>query len=846
MARRAAIIAGVVAVGLPVLAYGGLSLLLRDSFLRPRVVAAVEEATGRKLTLAGPIGIKLSLLPTVTLEGVALSNRAGGSRPEMLTARRVEARLALLPLLSSRLALDRVTLIEPDLLLERDGQGQGNWRMASPTPASASAPEASRPSLREGRSAPFSIGTVEVEGGRVTWRDAARGTTEVLDIRHFGFRSGDGTGPIAYDGQLGWRGMDVALGGTAGSLRRLLGVTGEPDAWPLELAVTAPGIRLGVEGSVAQPETMRQWRVRLDASVDQADRLRPFLPSKPVPPFQGLSVQAELADGGPGAPPVPQGLTAQIASGDLSPWLPGLTLGAARLEAPGAGAETRVSAALQFRGLPLQAAVALPPLPVLLSRDPWPFQARLQGQGLAAQAEGSLPGPRLEGATAQFSATASDTAPLLSAFALPAPRLTEARLSARLALPARQLAVEELRLQSREASLNGSLQIQFGGPRPASRWTLAAERADLDAILAPVPRPAPAPAAQAASAAPPVPARPPVPAPAQARRVIPDLPLPLGSLRQLDSEGRFSVGALRFRGVDYRALEGRASLAGGKLAVNPLGISMPGGRILASFSADGAVAPGRFALVARHDGGGLDIRPLLQGFGLPAQGSGLLELDADLSGSGADLRSLAAGLSGHFGLAMANGQIDNRLLDRIGGDLRRLMLPNAPAEGGTALRCLALRLHVKDGIARPQAMLLETGLADVVGSGEIHLGEEKLALRLLPQVRIGGIGLTAPVLVGGSFAAPSYRLDQARVPEAAAGILGELAARQQESGDTLLGQLAQQLAGRPAGSLPDCAQQLAVARGGRSGPVPAAPAQGSASPPKPPNPLDLLRGLFGR
>ncbi|EFH10454.1 AsmA family protein, partial [Teichococcus cervicalis] len=136
---RAALIVLGVAIALPAAGWVGLNLLLRDEVLRPRLIAAVEQATGRALTLSGPVGIKLSLVPTVTLQGVALANAPGGSRPQMLTARRVEAELALLPLLRRRLAFERVTLIEPDLLLELDAEGTPNWRFGPPRPAEAAA-----------------------------------------------------------------------------------------------------------------------------------------------------------------------------------------------------------------------------------------------------------------------------------------------------------------------------------------------------------------------------------------------------------------------------------------------------------------------------------------------------------------------------------------------------------------------------------------------------------------------------------------------------------------------------------------------------------------------------------
>ncbi|WP_131829635.1 AsmA family protein, partial [Teichococcus deserti] len=385
---------------------------------------------------------------------------------------------------------------------------------------------------------------------------------------------------------------------------------------------------------------------------------------------------------------------------------------------------------------------------------------------------------------------------------------------------------------------------------------LAAQRLDLDSLLD-APPPVAAPAAAPPVGTPAAPAVPPRPAPPstsppqaaaapEGRRVIPPLPLPLQALRDLDGDLQVNAAEVLAGGVTYRDVRGTAKLANGKLALDPFGLSLPGGRIGGRFGADASGALPRLSLAFRHDGAGLDLRPLLQGYGLPPQGSGRLETEADLSGSGADLRAVVASLTGNLSLAMANGQIDNRLLASLAGDLRRLLLPNAPTEGSTALRCLALRLNFRDGIGRPQAMLVETSLADVVGSGEVNLKEERLALRLLPQIRLGGIGLSAPVQVGGSLAAPSYRLDSAGVPEAAAGIVGDLVARQAENQGGILGQLAQQLAGRPSGSLPDCAQQLAVARGGRNGPVPPEQRRATGEQPQRVNPADLLRNLFGR
>ncbi|MDB5374431.1 MAG: hypothetical protein JWP04_3073, partial [Belnapia sp.] len=113
---------------------------------KPRIQAAVEAATGRKLTLAGPIGLKFALAPTLTLQDVALANAPGGSRPQMASIRRVEVEVALLPLLSRQVEVRRLVLLGPDILLETDAAGRPNWAFG---PAVAPAETATTPAAAE-------------------------------------------------------------------------------------------------------------------------------------------------------------------------------------------------------------------------------------------------------------------------------------------------------------------------------------------------------------------------------------------------------------------------------------------------------------------------------------------------------------------------------------------------------------------------------------------------------------------------------------------------------------------------------------------------------------------------
>ena len=53
----------------------------------------VKAATGRDLIISGDIDLEVSLNPALTVEGVSFANAPSGSRPQMVTIGRLEARI---------------------------------------------------------------------------------------------------------------------------------------------------------------------------------------------------------------------------------------------------------------------------------------------------------------------------------------------------------------------------------------------------------------------------------------------------------------------------------------------------------------------------------------------------------------------------------------------------------------------------------------------------------------------------------------------------------------------------------------------------------------------------------
>jgi uncharacterized protein involved in outer membrane biogenesis len=107
-----------------------------NEFIGP-IQARIKAATGRDVAIGGGIDLKLGLEPRLVANDVRFGNAPWAKTPDMLTAKSVEAQVALLPLLQRRFDLIRLNLVDPVIVLETNKEGQGNWDLAPPKAATA-------------------------------------------------------------------------------------------------------------------------------------------------------------------------------------------------------------------------------------------------------------------------------------------------------------------------------------------------------------------------------------------------------------------------------------------------------------------------------------------------------------------------------------------------------------------------------------------------------------------------------------------------------------------------------------------------------------------------------------
>jgi uncharacterized protein involved in outer membrane biogenesis len=518
-----------------------------------------------------------------------------------------------------------------------------------------------------------------------------------------------------------------------------------------------------------------------------------------------------------------------------------LTIGADAPDAP-----TSVALEASYDGTPFTLNAHLGALAQLMSgRGNLPLDVTGEAVGAQLALKGNVADMAgLSGVDLLLTAKVPDLAALGSAGHVALPALKNIALSTRITdlpggLPA-GVALKQLKLTLQQADLDGELALALA-PRPSVNGALHAGRIDADALSAAMAVPAPA-----VAGAKPAPAPPPHPA-ARPVRMIPDDPLPLDGLRAVNADLTLAVGELVEGGVSYRDVTGHIVLTDGRLQLDQASASLPGGKVDLKLSLDASQPEPPLAITLHSPG--LALQPLLKAFGAPAYAQGTLEVDAVLTGVGKSPHAIASVLDGHIGLALENGQIDNRLL---GDTLRRINLLDTGKGGTSALRCLAVRMEAKGGVGSFPALLVDSEPARVDGNGTVRLGPETLALRLYPLARLGGTGVSVPVNVTGTFLDPNVAVDAAG---AAQGAVSGLA----NTGTAPLGMVIGKLGGDRSmlnvpgggGSGATCAQQLAIARGVPTPPAAVStPATQTVNPPpaaqpaKPPKPADMLRSLF--
>ncbi len=234
---------GILVVVLVAAAFVGPLFVPTDS-IKADAAAEVRKATGRTLSIDGDLSFRLLPAPGVSASGVRLSNSDQGTSPDMVSLKEATVEVALLPLLSGNVQVNRIVLREPVILLEQYADETNNWTFAPETESGSSGSDtADAGSATAPASAPpVRFDDIEIIDGTLIYGTPDR-SERVEDI-DMSLGAGSLTGPFRAEGSLMARGFDIGLNAAVGELVA-------DKATPINARVATAGAKIDYSGVVS-------------------------------------------------------------------------------------------------------------------------------------------------------------------------------------------------------------------------------------------------------------------------------------------------------------------------------------------------------------------------------------------------------------------------------------------------------------------------------------------------------------------------------------------------------------------------------------------------------------------
>ena len=255
-----------------------------------------------------------------------------------------------------------------------------------------------------------------------------------------------------------------------------------------------------------------------------------------------------------------------------------------------------------------------------------------------------------------------------------------------------------------ESRIEGSIVVN-DFQNPAYRFTLAADRIDVDRYLPP----------RAGEAA-------------DDERVAGDIRLSSRALNVLDIDGRVEVGDLTLAGLSFQNVVTPIVLGEGRAELTPAHADLYGGTFDGGLSVDTAGELPSLAVTGQAIG--LDLAPLLAARADESNVSGIGSFDLSLTGSGETVTENLRSAEGNLSFALRDGTLAGFNLGRsicaAFNAIDGLAPPDNSVPDRTNYELIQGAATVSEGIAHSDELLVRTTFMDITGAGRLGLAGGQL------------------------------------------------------------------------------------------------------------------------
>jgi len=142
-----------------------LPLALNPNDYKPQIIDAVKKQIGRDVRIDGEIKLTLLPSPGIVVEGIRIANSKQGKQEFFASLEALKVNVSLGALFSKTLSVNKISLVNPKVVLEQYKNGQNNWQFSPLKDRSDSTEQ----KTEGGNAFNFAIKDVTISGGEISY-----------------------------------------------------------------------------------------------------------------------------------------------------------------------------------------------------------------------------------------------------------------------------------------------------------------------------------------------------------------------------------------------------------------------------------------------------------------------------------------------------------------------------------------------------------------------------------------------------------------------------------------------------------------------------------------------------
>jgi uncharacterized protein involved in outer membrane biogenesis len=407
--------------------------------------------------------------------------------------------------------------------------------------------------------------------------------------------------------------------------------------------------------------------------------------------------------------------------------------------------QVRLNGQGNFAGKPFTLAIEGGSLQYLRD-DPKPYPLKVQTAvgNTKGKIEGSIAEPvRMEGVDLSVELSGEDMAEIFPILGIPTPKTRDYGLSGHLTRQGAVWRFEGMKGRVGESDLSGMVAVDTGGERPKVTGDLTSNRlaaVDLAGFVGASPRG-------------------PDDYETKARgRILPATEINVEKLRNADMDVRFKGNRVEAPFAPLQDIDTHILLENGRMTVDPLKLGIGGGRIAGTAMLDGSgkVPALRTSMELRR----IQLAQFFKDTPFAKEMGGIINGHLELAGQGRTVAGLLASADGKLGLAVDGGRISNLAISGLKTNVLEALGILLTGDEPLPFNCLVGDVAIENGVARIQALVLDTPETLVTGEGTVDLRNEALRLNVRGRSKEAQAFAThVPVLVRGTLGNPDIGVD---------------------------------------------------------------------------------------